>query len=168
MEHFIQISELKVTPSPDVLRTVVGSCIALCLYDRVRSIGGMVHILMPEHDGKQDTPPGRYADTGVPALIREMQRSGSRVSGLEAAFFGGASMFASGSNGTRGIGLRNADVVREILSEYRISVRDEDVGGTLGRRVVFHCETGRIDVSMLAKPSWRPAVASPADGNGRK
>ncbi|MDM7926620.1 MAG: chemotaxis protein CheD [bacterium] len=167
MEHFIQISELKVTPSPDVLRTVVGSCIALCLFDRARSIGGMVHILMPEHDGKQDTPPGRYADTGVPALVREMQRSGSRAPGLEAALFGGASMFTSGSNGIRSIGLRNADVVREILAEYRIPVRDEDVGGTLGRRVVFHCGTGRVDVSMLAKPTWRTASAA-TDGNGKK
>jgi chemotaxis protein CheD len=160
MEHFLQIAELRVAPSPAVLRTVVGSCIALCLFDRTRTIGGMVHILMPVHDGDGNGAPGRYADTAVPALVREMEKAGCAVPFLEAALFGGAAMFAFGANGIRTIGLRNAGVVKDRLAEFAIPVRREEVGGTSGRRVVFHCATGRLDVSVLNKPAW----ASPPDG----
>jgi chemotaxis protein CheD len=152
MEHFIQITEIRVARSPAVLRTVVGSCIALCLFDRSRGIGGMAHILLPARDGKEDGPPGRYADTAVPALFRKMQQAGSAASTLDAAMFGGAVMFAFSTNGTRTIGLRNADAVKDQLAALNIPVRREDVGGTSGRRVVFDCATGRLHVSMLGAP----------------
>jgi chemotaxis protein CheD len=158
MEHFIQISEIRVARSPAVLRTVVGSCIALCLFDRNRGIGGMVHILLPARDGKEDGPPGRYADTAVPALFRKMQEEGSTAYSLDASLFGGAVMFAFSTNGTRAIGLRNADVVKGHLAALNIPVGREDIGGASGRRLIFDCATGRIDVSVLGMPDWESSA----------
>ena len=62
LEHFIQIAEMKVIQGPGVLKTVVGSCIALCIWDKVKKMGGMVHIMMPRSKNKPPLSEGKYAD----------------------------------------------------------------------------------------------------------
>lgn len=118
----------------------LGSCIGLTLYDDTQKVGAMVHIMLPESAGRQDRP-GKYADTAIPLLLKELGALGCRNRSLVAKMAGGACMFEYfGTN--LNIGERNAEKVRALLKEHNIPLIKEDVGGKVGRSVTFHPATG--------------------------
>ena len=92
-ETFIKMSEIYVAKAPCVIKTVVGSCIALCIWDQESKIGGMAHIMMPHHNGDLSAPKGKYADTAVDELINKMEKQGAVLKHMIATCIGGAAMF---------------------------------------------------------------------------
>jgi len=130
----IGIGEYRVGSFP-MMTIGLGSCIGLTIYDDTLKVGAMVHIMLPESAGRKDRP-GKYADSAVPLLLKELSGLGSRNRSLVAKMAGGASMFEYfGTN--LNIGERNADKVRALLKEYNIPLVKEDVGGKMGRSVTF-------------------------------
>lgn len=121
----------------------LGSCIGLILHDRDRGIGGLAHVMLPASPANTDRP-GKFADTALDTLFRELTSKGCRKSSIVAKCAGGASMFKTFS-GTLNIGERNISAVREKLKEKGIPVIAEDVGGTVGRTIsYFPAEKGRL------------------------
>ena len=149
MDQFIRMSEIALAEAPVVLKTVVGSCIALCLWDPGIKLGGMAHIMLPQRNGDANAPEGKYADTAVKALIRDMKKSGANTARIQAMFAGGASMFLRSKNGGFSVGDRNIDAVRELLEEHKISLSTESVGGTTGRKVMMDCSNGAVTILTL-------------------
>ncbi len=145
MEHYLKIGEWKVVKSSDILITVLGSCIGLCLWDTEKKMGGMVHIMMPHSRGKNNEL-GKYADTGVAVLIRTMEGKGSQKKDMIAKLYGGASMFNLKSDkfSCLNIGQNNYIQVKQILDQLMIPITAEDVGGSSGRKIIFNCQTGEI------------------------
>jgi chemotaxis protein CheD len=130
----IGIGEYRVGSFP-MMTIGLGSCIGLTLYDDSRKVGAMVHIMLPDSAGRQDRP-GKYADTAIPLLIKELTALGCRNRSLIAKMAGGACMFEYfGTN--LNIGERNAEKVRALLKEHNIPLIKEDVGGKIGRSVTF-------------------------------
>jgi chemotaxis protein CheD len=160
MDHFIQIAELKVASSSDMLKTVVGSCIALCLWDRESGTGGMVHIMLPSHGRSRDGLKSKYADTAVNALLDEMEKKGSLKRNLVASIVGGASIFGRpGKAAVPSVGMLNYESVRGQLREQTIPVRLEEIGGPSGRRVVLDCSNGLVSVTTLGNGKWSAGKA---------
>lgn len=123
----------------------LGSCIGLVLFDQERSIGALAHIMLPDSQGKGERP-AKYADTAVIFLVRELARQGCRASSLVSKIIGGASMFQTFS-GNMNIGDRNIQAVREQLKQQNIPIVAEEVGGTMGRTIVFFPgDQGRVSV----------------------
>ncbi|MDE4907089.1 chemotaxis protein CheD [Methanogenium marinum] len=118
----------------------LGSCVAFILYDRKLKTGGLVHVMLPDSNGKSERP-GKFADTAVPLLVLEMEKRGSSRRSLSAYLVGGASMFQQ-FKGNLDIGKRNVCALREHLIELRIPIESEDIGGTSGRSVNFFPEDG--------------------------
>ncbi len=113
----------------------LGSCIGLTMYDPNLKLGAMVHIMLPESSGRSDRP-GKYADTAVPLLVKELLALGCKSRSITAKIAGGACMFEYfGTN--LNIGERNAEKVRKLLKEHHICLAAEDVGGKVGRSVTF-------------------------------
>ena len=79
MEYYLKIAEMKIVRKPDILKTVVGSCIALCLWDKNTNMGGMVHIMMPYSINFKITRKEKFADLAVDYLLDEMKRSGCKI-----------------------------------------------------------------------------------------
>jgi len=130
----IGIGEYRVGSFP-MITIGLGSCIGLTLYDPNLKLGGMVHIMLPESGGRADRP-GKYADTAVPLLVRELIALGCRNRSIVAKIAGGACMFEYfGAN--LNIGERNAERVRVLLKDNHIPIHAEDVGGKVGRSVTF-------------------------------
>jgi chemotaxis protein CheD len=130
----IGIGEYKVGSFP-MMTIGLGSCIGLTLYDPQKKTGAMVHIMLPESGGRTDRP-GKYADTAIPLLIKELDKIGSSKRSLIAKIAGGACMFEYfGTN--LNIGERNTEKVRVALKEQGIKLSAEDVGGKVGRTVTF-------------------------------
>ena len=151
METFIKMNEIYITKSPYLIKTVVGSCIALCVWDSYGQIGGMGHIMLPESNGDQDAPPGKYADTAVKYLISKMINEGSLLKNMQATCAGGASMFRNHQNKIEPVGIKNYKIVKNELTHFGIPIVTEAVGGTLGRKVLMNCASGKITISTLLK-----------------
>jgi chemotaxis protein CheD len=152
----VGISDYKVSKSPDTLVTyALGSCVGIALYDATTNIGGLSHIMLPHSSLKSNKmieDRMKYADTAIPDLISELEKTGAKRHSLIAKIFGGANMF--GTNGTSfvdTIGERNIEAVKTILMENRIPLVAEDVGNNFGRTVYFQLENGMVKVQSLGK-----------------
>jgi chemotaxis protein CheD len=149
-ETMVRMGELAASGAAgDVLTSIgLGSCIGLALVSRVRSVGGLAHVMLPESPGGAASAPARYADSAVPALVHELERLGSGVRELDAILVGGAQMFALGGS-SLDIGSRNEDAVRGALDELRIPVRAAATGADKGRTIRVHVATGLVLVKEV-------------------
>ena len=107
----IRMGEMSVAAGGEALRTLLGSCVGLALYDRRRKIGGLAHIVLPCAREKTDRP-GKFVDTAVPALIERMEKLAGIHLKMTAKLAGGASMFSTALDTNIGLGyVRNPDGV---------------------------------------------------------
>ncbi|NOX59503.1 MAG: chemotaxis protein CheD [Planctomycetes bacterium] len=148
--HTLGIAGVQTVRSPDLIKTVLGSCIGITLCDVDSNIGGMAHVMLPEATGPTETP-GKFADTGVDHLLEQVVKKGARRSRLQAKIAGGAAMFGAASN--TGIGARNTQAVIDRLSQHRIQVVAQQVGGNKGRRMSLNPETGAVEVQVIGEPA---------------
>lgn len=147
----VGIADMRVAKTPDILRTILGSCVGICLYDRINHIGGLAHIMLPSAEGRDENP-AKYADTAVPALIKKMLDKGADRENFTAKLIGGATMFNISKDSMIGnIGRNNIIKVREILSGYNIHVISEEIGGDSGRTIDFFTENGSVKIKTPLK-----------------
>ena len=158
--HF-QSDAVKILPgeyfvfSEDLLiMTTLGSCIAVCLWDRVAKVGGMNHFMLPDSGGNgQDS--GRYGSYAMELLINELMKLGASRMTMEAKVFGGGAVI-SGMN-TINVGERNTTFVMDYLKTERIPVVSKDVLDIYPRKVCFLPHSGKAMVKRLA-PSNPEAI----------
>ena len=154
-DYFLRPGFIYLPEKPTVISTVLGSSVAVSLYDSRRKTGGMNHFLFP-HARTREESTALYGNIAVPVLIRMMLENGSRPSHLEAQIFGGA---FNGDVSQRDIGRDNLRTARQILARRRIKIVSEDVGGSKGRKVVFNTnsyEVGILKVNRLRESDWYP------------
>ncbi len=149
---FIHVGQIHVDITPAAISTVLGSCVAVCLYDSTLAIGGMNHYLLPFWNGNGLQSP-KFGNISIPKLIDLMIANGSTAKTMEAKIFGGASMNISGSEAMM-IGEKNVLVAREILKEYRIPIVAEDIGGQNGRKIQFDLERGKVLMKYAARTDF--------------
>jgi chemotaxis protein CheD len=126
-----------------LVSTVLGSCIAVCLWDPVARVGGMNHFLLPSGKGP------RYADEAMSRLFEEMTDRGAFMARIVAKVFGGACVIAGFTGTRKAIGTQNADAAMRILSGHSIPVRASQTGGSRGRKLLFHTGTGQAYVKEI-------------------
>jgi chemotaxis protein CheD len=152
----VGLGELKSSSRPGEVLVCygLGSCVGLALYDAVTHVGVMVHVLLPDSSlGRStDAPPGKFADTAIPAGIAEAVRLGALRTRLVARMAGGARMLnIVGAGSKLDIGARNSEAVRAGLQQHGIRLANEDVGGTYGRTLQLFIGTGRLLVSTVGR-----------------
>ena len=135
--YHLQPGYIFTSSEPALISTVVGTCVAVCVFDRRLGIGGMNHYLYPKAGRQAKTTP-QYGNVAVPALIRMLVSQGGRVEDMEAQIIGGG---ARSMNDLTGLGNRNVKMARKILRKKGIPIVSEDVGGVKGRRVMYHTQT---------------------------
>lgn len=136
-EYFVDDQDL-------LIMTTLGSCIAACIWDRDRRIGGMNHFMLPDGPGQG----GRYGAFAMELLINELMKRGASRSSLEAKVFGGGQVVA-GMNSLN-VGERNTAFVIEYLKAERIPIMSRDVLGLHARKVCFLPASGKAMVKRLA------------------
>jgi chemotaxis protein CheD len=130
--------------------TVLGSCVAACIRDRVSGIGGMNHFMLPDGGRDADSPVSasmRYGTYAMEVLINDLLKAGARRESLEAKVFGGGKVL-SGFNAIN-VGERNAQFVRDYLRAENIRVLAEDLNDIYPRKVYFFPRTGKVLVKKL-------------------
>ncbi|MFM1907033.1 MAG: hypothetical protein RLZZ591_710 [Pseudomonadota bacterium] len=152
-DHHFQYDAVKVLPgeyfvsSQDVvIMTVLGSCIAACIWDGPARVGGMNHFMLP--DGDTGDGSGRYGSYAMELLINELIKQGARRETMQAKIFGGAQVMAGFTS--MNVGERNTAFVRDYLATERIPVVSQDVLDIHPRKVCFFPVTGKALVKRLA------------------
>lgn len=142
--------EYYVTKRDMVLVTVLGSCVAACIRDRVSGIGGMNHFMLP--DSSRDvnditSTSARYGTFAMEMMINQLLKMGARRPNLEAKIFGGGSVLRGIV--TANIGERNAQFALDYLHTEGISVVGQDMLDIYARKVYFFPNSGRVLVKKI-------------------
>lgn len=146
----VGVAQMEIATDPTILRTILGSCIGICIYDKVKKAGGLAHILLPSSLDKNK--PAKYADTAIPMLLNNLYKEGCKKENMSAKIAGGASMFKfSSSISLAMIGERNIETTIKLLEENSIPIMVADVGGNNGRVIDFFLADGRLKVRAAGK-----------------
>jgi chemotaxis protein CheD len=144
----IHIGGVRASRDPLVIDTVLGSCIAACLYDPVEGVGGMNHFMLPEGTDPGNPTSARYGVNAMELLISEIMKLGGQRRRFQAKIFGGGHVLKIRES-LDGVPQRNIDFVRRFLETEQIPVIKEDVGGYQPRRVLFNTSTGKAFLKYL-------------------
>jgi chemotaxis protein CheD len=139
----------------DVLKTyALGSCVAVIAFDPEKKIAGMIHIALPESKVNPDKAvkrPGYFADSGLPAFIKAMEKAGANRRKLRIKLAGGATIMDE--NRQFDIGRRNMIAIKRFLWKEGLGVLKEDVGGSISRTVTLEVGSGAVTLTN-AKDTW--------------
>jgi chemotaxis protein CheD len=145
---YLHPGELAVRAEPCTATTILGSCVAACVFDEARGIGGLTHHLLPF--GAADVSrPERFGNLAVPRLVSRLVALGADPGALRAKLFGGACVLEAFRAAGTDLGAQNVDVARDALRALGVPVVAEDVGGARGRRLIFHTGSGVALVRLL-------------------
>ncbi len=145
--------ELYASVHGEMIVTVLGSCVAACIRDKNRGIGGMNHFMLPQENENSHRWNGaletRYGNWAMEALLNEILRVGGKKSDLEVKLFGGGAVLENMTD----VGARNIQFVREFLHKEKIPVAAEDLGGVRPRKVLYFSDTGACKIRRLNQVS---------------
>jgi chemotaxis protein methyltransferase CheR len=153
----VGLGDVRASASPVVMHTLLGSCVAVALFDPEARAGGLNHFLLPEAPPADAVEPStRYGDRAMAALLDALLQAGGERARLRAKLFGGASLGAGEIAET--IAARNIACARGFLEREGIPIVAERVGGEAPIELLFHADSGRARVRELPVPE-RGAVA---------
>ncbi len=147
--HFLYPAELYVSKTPYQINTILGSCVAVCLFDPITNIGGMNHFMLPYWNGQGLASP-KYGNIAIEKLVDKMISLGCNKNSLKAKIFGGGEVIETQVVQFH-IGLRNIEVAKQLLEEKKIPIVASSVGGKLGRKIEFVTSTGEVRQKYVQK-----------------
>jgi chemotaxis protein CheD len=130
--------------------TVLGSCVAACIRDRVSGLGGMNHFMLPDGGGDGENPISasmRYGTYAMEVLINQLLKAGARRENMEAKVFGGGAVLRGFT--AINVGERNAEFVLKYLRAEKMRITAEDLNDIYPRKVYFFPRTGKVLVKKL-------------------
>jgi len=154
-DYFLRPGYIYMPDKPTAISAVVGSGVAVCVYDKKRKVGGMNLYKLPANKKEQDTFP-IYGNVATKALVIMLLKRGSKRRHLRSQIFGGA---FNPEVSDRDVGKENIAMARRILNRMGVSIVSEDVGGALGRKIVFNTLTSDVAVLKtegVRKSDWYP------------
>lgn len=150
----VGIADMNIVCPPDTITTIgLGSCVGIAIRDTVVKKGGLVHVMLPDSTQvKSNQNIAKFADTGIPELVKRLEAIGCKKSNMEAKIAGGAQMF-SFQNKTEllGVGQRNVEASKKTLKSLGIPLKAEDCGENYGRTVTFDPATGNYEIKAVGK-----------------
>lgn len=153
---YLNPTEMVLAESPAVVTTVLGSCIAVTFYYKQLAYGAICHAVLPR--GREEGP-GKYVDQSINYMLDFFRQKKIRPHNLVAKVFGGADMFAQPHTKkvSRTVGFQNIQAALESLESLGIEPAVIEVGGQLGRKLIFHTATGEIFMKRIHKEHLRTA-----------
>jgi chemotaxis protein CheD len=125
----------------------LGSCLGVTIYDPVRRVGGLLHLMLPDSSidpVKAQQAPGAFVDTGVPLLFRSAYELGAKKQRIVLKVFGGAQLMDDEK--LFNIGRRNYEALVELLDRNRVVIRVQCIGGQTSRTVRLDLASGAVTI----------------------
>jgi chemotaxis protein CheD len=145
---YLHAGHIFVSRMPCRVTTILGSCVAVGLWDPVTRVGGLNHFLLPQYTENGLSSP-RFGNVAIHKLIEAIVAAGGRRKQFKAKLFGGACVLQAFQRGSGRLGERNVHVARAVLAEEGIPVCAEDVEGERGRKLIFQTHDGTAWVRSL-------------------
>ena len=143
---YLRMGTIEVKRNPSEITTVLGSCVAVCLWDTRLSIGGMNHFKAP-HVPPKSKPSNLYGEIAIQNLIKGMLRKGSKITDLRATLFGGGAVIETIK--WMNVGKDNIEFAQQALEREGIPVTSSHIGKSMGRRITFNTRNGSTQVSHI-------------------
>lgn len=145
--------EFYISRGGELISTVLGSCISVCIRDKAMGIGGMNHFMLPEEgdfssDAWGSDPTSRmtrYGNWAIEFLINELIKIGADKRRFEVKVFGGGQVIANMSD----VGQRNILFTFNYLQKEGMASVATDVGDAYPRKVIYYPENGKVLVKKL-------------------
>ena len=147
---FLQPGEISFETEPSQITTIVGSCIAVCLWDKQRALGGMCHYYLPVQS-TQGTPENNYGQFAIPNLIKLFKANGCRREDLIAKVVGGGHVIDVNLGADKDVGEANTKLAFATLQKFGIPVEGKAVGGPYGKKISFNTDTGEVNFQNIVK-----------------
>lgn len=139
---YLYPASLIVPSPPAVVHTILGSCVAVCLFDPKKNQGGINHYMLPLWNGQGLASP-KYGNIAIEKLLDKLLAIGSKKENIVAKIFGGGEVLETINNHFN-VGARNIVIAHEILNSLGIPIVSKSVGGKLGRKIIFNSKTGEV------------------------
>jgi chemotaxis protein CheD len=154
---FLKPGELHITRNPELVITVLGSCLSITMFNRRRGFAGISHCLLP-HCGSLNACDRdcsikfKYVDCSIRQMAAVFDRHDIPRDEIEVKCFGGADMFTRKNTKPErvSIGRQNIDMAEKILLREGLTLRAKDVGGVQGRKILFYTHTGEVLLKRLS------------------
>lgn len=148
----VGIGEFVVSDRPEhvIVTHALGSCIAVCLWDGVAMVGGLLHFLLPDaaiNPERAATQPATFANTGLPLFFQAAYALGLEKQRCRVRLVGGADVGGLGASGSLNVGKRNLLAARNILWKNGVLIESEATGGNIPRSVALHVRDGSLAVT---------------------
>lgn len=132
---------------PEVIVTVLGSCISACIRDPYLKLGGMNHFMLPQEGGPSSWSgwAARYGSNAMELLINELLCHGAQRSRLEVKLFGGGKVLAQLAD----VGARNIQFALGYCQREHLPLVGQDLGGTHPRKVRYFPDTGKVQMKYV-------------------
>ncbi len=146
----IHPGEWHVSDRDEMIYTILGSCVAVCLHDPVTRVSGMNHFMLPGHISDSDISrerTARYGITAMKELLQNLERLGADRSTMKAMIFGGGSMLDDRRGHTRkddAIPCQNVRIAKLFIEMEDIALEQTDTGGAYSRRIIMDVRSGRL------------------------
>ncbi len=145
---YLHPGQLFISAERYAVTTILGSCVAVCLWDPVTRVGGINHFLLPVFSG-EGVASARFGNVAIKELLDELAKLGSQKHNLLAKIFGGACVLEAFRQRKNQLGMQNIAVAQELLQSESIPLVGHDVGGQRGRKLIFHNDDGAAWVKAL-------------------
>ena len=145
-------AELFISEQPAIVRTVLGSCVAVTMFDQRRGVAAICHALLPEgddpssHPSEKSSTSYKYVNSVIPIMVKRLLSYGADPKKLEVKLFGGSDMLSATirKSHIRPVGKSNIDAVIQAIKAQDLHLKVSDVGGTFGRKLLFYTNTGEV------------------------
>lgn len=152
--YHLQPGEVFVTGEEMTISTVLGSCVAVCLYDPYKKIAGMNHVMLPKLPPGQ-MPSTRYGNVATFVLYDLMVEHGCSKGNLQVSVYGGANGLSKGAGpsplSVMQVGEKNLEVTLKVLQKLNLKIRHQDTGGAIGRKIQFDSTSGLVEANFLRR-----------------
>lgn len=160
--QYVLPGQVFASAEPTRFTTILGSCVAVCLYDAGRGIGGLNHYLLPGAPvNPEEREPLRWGQPSIDRLLDLMLVAGARRACLQAKVFGGARISARNVPDAMRIGERNIETAIAALARLQIPIMNQSLGGAAGRKIIFDSDSGMVWAKILGRNDGKGDIAPP-------
>lgn len=152
---YLQPGDFHITEKPEIVTTVLGSCLSVIMFSENPSLSAICHSLLPRCTGDGANclmcPNAfKYVNCSIAIMVEIFERHGVRRDQIEVKVFGGAEMFSSDGY-DRSVGKQNIQIALEILANEKLKITASDTGGIFGRKIYFVTNTGEVFMQKIRK-----------------
>jgi chemotaxis protein CheD len=151
MKIFLKPGEVCISREPAVVSTILGSCVAITMFNERLKIGGICHALLPEKGSFHDDDDCRYVDSSIIYMLKKLEAMGIKRHEVEIKLLGGADVIDVTDTKRPSVGKQNIERALEMMNTERLSLTLSDVGGTTGRKIHFYTHTGVVLLQRIQR-----------------